>query len=209
MHMVASAKRWTVEEVLTLPEDGRRYELIDGVLLVNGVAVPMGDLATLDPAMTPSPTWTHQRAVVKLVGWLDDYVERHRIGCAFAAPADVPLAHGQLVQPDVFVVPLTAGGKAPTNWTEAGALLLAIEILSPSTARTDRVRKRVLYQRVGVPDYWIVDVDARLVERWAPDDAGPTLHTTFIDWFPAGAAEPLTLDLAAYFTSVLGIPSVD
>jgi Uma2 family endonuclease len=207
MHMLASPKVWTVEEVLALPEDGRRYELVDGVLLVNGVAVPGGDLESLDPAMTPSPTWTHQDAVLELARRLAEYVDRHRIGRAMIAPADVPLQHGQLVQPDIFVVPLTAGGKRPKEWADAGRLLLAVEVLSPSTARSDKVRKRALYQRAGVPQYWIVDVDARIVERWTPDSDRAEVQATRIEWSPDGATEPLRLDLLEYFTSVTGAPA--
>lgn len=204
MRMLASPKVWTVEEVLALPEDGRRYELVDGVLLVNGVAVPEGDLAALDPAMTPSPTWTHQCAVVELARLVAAYVDRHRLGLTLIAPADVPLQRGQLVQPDIFVVPLTAVGKRPKEWADAGRLLLAVEVLSPSTARSDKVRKRALYQRAGVPQYWIVDVDARIIERWTPGSDRAEVQATRIEWFPDGAAEPLRIDLAAYFTSVTG-----
>lgn len=204
MPMLACPKVWTVEEVLALPEDGRRYELVDGVLLVNGVAVPGGDLEALDPAMTPSPSWTHQRAVFALARLLAAYAERHRIGDTMVAPADVPLQHGQLVQPDIFVLPRGAGGKLPMEWEDVGRLLLAVEVLSPSTARSDKVRKRVLYQRAGVPQYWIVDVDARIIERWTPDSDRAETLATRIDWHPEGATESLQLDLAAYFTSVTG-----
>ena len=209
MHMVAPTKLWTLDEVLALPEDGRRFELIDGVLLVNGVAVPRGDLAALDPAMTPSPTWTHQGAAFESARLLAPFVEQHGVGRVVMAPADVPLLTGQLVQPDVFVVPLTAAGKAPTNFEEAGALLVAVEVLSPSTARSDRVRKRAFYQRAGVPEYWIVDIDARLIERWTPNDARPETLTSELVWQPAGFAESLRIDLPRYFASVLGDPAID
>ena len=203
MQMVASAKRWTVDEVLTLPEDGRRYELIDGVLFVNGVEVLEGDLAAVDAAMTPSPTWTHQNAVFELARLLANYVDRQRAGHVMVAPADVSVTPIELVQPDVFVVPLV-GGKVPVSWEEAGSLLLAAEVLSPSSARTDRVIKRQLCQRAGVPQYWIVDADARLVERWTPDDTRGEQLTDELTWLPSGAAEPFVMDVAAYFATVHG-----
>ena len=209
MRMVAPAKVWTIEEVFALPEDGRRFELIDGVLLVNGVAVPRGDLAALDPAMTPSPTWTHQGAAFELARLLAPFVEENGLGRVVMAPADVPLLTGQLVQPDVFVVPMTAAGKAPANWEEAGALLLAVEVLSPSTARADRVRKRELYQRAGVPEYWIVDVDARLIDRWVPNDPHPQTMMTELLWRPPGSPESLRIDVPQYFASVLGTSAME
>ena len=86
------------------------------------------------------------------------------------APADV-VVYGprKFVQPDVFVVPLV--NDAPMRaWTDVGRLLLTAEVLSPSTERTDRGRKRILYKEKAVPEYWIVDTDERIVERWRPDD---------------------------------------
>jgi len=80
-------------------------------------------------------------------------------------------------------------------------LLLAIEVLSPTSARHDRVRKRPHYQR-HVPVYWIVDLDARLVEQWAPADERPALMTKTLSWHPTGAATAFTLDLPAFFESV-------
>lgn len=204
MRMVAPAKYWTVDEVLALPEDGRRYELVDGVLLVNGVAVPDGNLAGVDPVMTPSPSWTHQYAVLELWRRLAEYVERHRLGRVIAAPADVPLERGQLVQPDIFVVPFAADGRAPASWADVGRLLLAVEVLSTSSIHSDTVRKRALYQRAGVPEYWVIDVDGRRVERWRPGGERPERHETIVEWAPSGAAEALRLDLASYFRAVVG-----
>ena len=80
-------------------------------------------------------------------------------------------------------------------------LLLAVEVLSPSSARHDRVRKRPLYQR-HVPDYWIVDLDARLVEEWTPNDERPALTTETLSWHPIGATTAFSLDLPVCFESV-------
>ena len=62
--------------------------------------------------------------------------------------------------------------------------------------------KRRRYQREGVPEYWIVDVDARLVERWRPGDERPEVLTETLDWRPDAAHPPLVVDLAAYFARV-------
>ena len=76
-----------------------------------------------------------------------------------------------------FVVPIGPDGRRGANWTDIRALLLAVEILSPSTARADRQAKRRLHQRERVGEYWIVDLDARVVERWRPDDERPEIVT--------------------------------
>lgn len=80
--------------------------------------------------------------------------------------------------------------------------LLFVEILSPSTARHDRVVKRARYQRYGV-EYWIFDADARLVERWTPDAARPEILSDALTWQPAGAPVALTIDLPTLFAQAL------
>ncbi len=85
------------------------------------------------------------------------------------------------------------------DWREMTTLLLAVEVLSPSTARADRFTKRRLYQEVGVPTYWIVDPDRRCVEVWTPAAAFPAIEWAAVSWRPAGAAEALTLRLEELF----------
>ncbi len=82
--------------------------------------------------------------------------------------------------------------------------MLAVEVLSPSTARADRSVKRRLYQRARVPEYWIVDLEARLVERWRPADERPEVLTDTLSWVPAAGTGSLTIDLPEFFTKVLG-----
>ena len=184
MGMPHATLRWTTDMVQSLPDDGNRYELVDGALLV-----------------TPAPVPIHQRAVGLLARLLTEYVDQLRLGEVFESPADVQLEPETIVQPDVFVVPL-AGGRGPGAWSELSLLLLVIEILSPSTARHDRVTKRRFFQRVGVPEYWIVDADSRVVERWRPGDERPEVLDATLAWHPEGAAAPLVLDLAAFFARV-------
>ena len=83
-------------------------------------------------------------------------------------------------------------------------LLLAVEVLSPSTARADRDVKRRLYQAQGVPEYWIVDLDARLVERWRPDDEPPEIITDRIEWQVDPALPALMIELPALFREIWG-----
>ena len=185
MGMVQSTQRWTAEMVRNLPDDGNRYEVVDGELLV-----------------TPSPRRLHQRAVARLFVLLEAHVSAHGIGDALMSPADIELDPHGLVQPDVFVEGLV-GGALPRDWNSGAPLLLAVEVLSPSTARADRVTKRLRYQRHGVPEYWIVDLDARTIERWRPGDERPEVLGDTITWQPPGA-ESLRIELAPLFARIHG-----
>jgi len=74
-------------------------------------------------------------------------------------------------------------------------LLLAIEASSPTTARADRLKERPIYQGHGVPEYWIVDDDSRLVERWRPDDQRPEIVHEILAWQPVPEIPALRIDL--------------
>ena len=77
-------------------------------------------------------------------------------------------------------------------------------MLSPSTARYDRTLKRKRYQRAGVPEYWIVDPDARVIERWRPEDERPEVASESLSWQPVPGTSPLLLDLPALFAEGWG-----
>ena len=73
--------------------------------------------------------------------------------------------------------------------------VIAVEVLSETTASRDRGAKRRIYQRVGVLEYWIVDLDGRLIERWRPEDQRPEVNDTVLHWeLPGGASGALDLD---------------
>ena len=184
--MAITARRWTVDEVHALPDDGNRYEVVDGELLV-----------------TPTPSWRHQDAVLAFADLIRPWLREHPVGHLLVAPADVVTGSRTLVQPDLFVVPLVDGRK-PGNWSEAGRLLLAVEVLSPGSARADRIVKRRLYQNMRVPESWLVDVDARAVERWTPTDDRAALLDALLSWRPDSSRPALEIDLPALFTEVLG-----
>jgi Uma2 family endonuclease len=178
--------RWTAADVRALPDDpGRRMECVDGALLVS-----------------PSPRLPHQLAVGALFRALDAFVRAHGAGTVVMAPSDLELDPFTLVQPDLFVLPLVHG-RVPRAVDESGPALLIVEVLSPSTAHADRVVKRQRYQRSGV-EYWIVDLDARLVERWRPDASRPEICTEILTWEIALVPASLTLGLAPLFAEVLG-----
>ncbi len=188
-------RRWTAEEVrrLTAEQTGHwpRYELVDGRLLV-----------------TPAPRLEHDRALVWLQKALDAYLERERVGERFNSPSDLELKKGRIVQPDCFVVPLDHAERA-RQWPDVKRLLLAVEILSPRTAHTDRGEKRELYQEVGVTEYWIVDLHQRQVERWRPTDDQPELLREQLVWHPPGADHPLVLELKDLFAAARMMPYSD
>lgn len=176
---------WTAAEVRALPEDGKRYECIDGELLV-----------------TPAPKFAHQAVVLEFALILKAYVAAQSFGTLCMSPADVEIEDEMIVQPDLFVAQGLDGSKI-RNWDEIAALKLVIEVLSPGTARFDKGVKRRFYQRNGVEEYWIVDVEARLVERWTASDARPELLADELRWLPAGTSEPLRIDLTGLFARAL------
>jgi Uma2 family endonuclease len=179
MGMPLAPLYYTVEMVLALPEDGNRYEAVHGELLV-----------------TPSPILGHQRLAGRLFLALAPYVARHRLGELFMAPADLVHGPASIVEPDLLVLPFGSNERGPSELTSA---LLLIEILSPSSSRADRFTKRRLYQEAGVPLYWMVDAERRLVEEWTPDRELPRTVTDVLRWSPARADEPFSYGLEELF----------
>ena len=185
MGMPAEITEWTAEMARALPDDGNRYEVLDGELFV-----------------TPAPKRDHQRLVGELFVRLREYVRQNTLGEVLFSPADIEFSRRRLLQPDLFVVPDTGGAKS-REWSDIKTLLLAVEVLSPSTARPDRHRKRLIYQDEGIPEYWIVDGDARLVERWRPEDKRPEILADSIGWHPRSPVSPLVIDLPNVFAEAL------
>ena len=186
MAMLVQQGEWTAEMARALPDDGQRYEVLDGELFV-----------------TPAPALLHQRALRELYDRLKPYVKAHRIGELLWSPADIEFSPKRLVQPDLFVVPEEPGIRRAT-WRDVKSLLLAVEALSPTTARADRIRKRQIYQDERVPEYWIIDLDARVIERWQPEDDRPEILAETLVWQPRAEIVPLTIELEAYFAAVMG-----
>ncbi len=185
--MPADTKIWSVEEVREMQDESRawpRYELIAGELLV-----------------TPAPGEIHQVGVAELLVLLAAYVDRERVGVTLMSPADIALHPGTIAQPDVFVVPVATGvkNKARRGWAAVTSLLLAVEVISPSSVRTDRETKREYYLSAGVPDYWMIDFEARVLERWTPGAHTPTILEGSFEWRPAGTSAPLVVNLPELF----------
>jgi len=186
MGMPSPQTEWTAEMAVALPDDGNRYEVLDGELFV-----------------TPAPTYDHQAAIGELVRLLDPFVRENALGHLTSSPADIRFSPKRLVQPDLFVVPLV-DGRRPRTWNDVHSLVLVIEVLSPSTAFADRNRKRRIYMDAPVDEYWIVDLDARVVERWVKGIDRAEVLADLLAWQPTQAPSPLHIDLNAYFDDVLG-----
>lgn len=137
-------RRVTYEDYLNFPDDGMRYEILDGEIF-----------------MTPAPTPKHQYASKRLQRLLEDYFEGERGGLVFDAPIDVILADSDVVQPDLVVV---GERRQVSSRGIEGAPLVLVEILSPSRPEYDRLTKARRYAARSVPHFWIVDPEARAVE---------------------------------------------
>lgn len=182
MAMVLAPEYFTAEMARALPDDGNRYEVVWGELLVS-----------------PSPRQEHQRLVLRLARLLADHCERFALGETMIAPADISWGEDTLVQPDVFVIAPAESGRE--DWRAVRTLRLVAEVLSPGTARHDRFQKRRLYQSRGVGTLWLVDAQRRTVEVWTPDSAFPSVETERVLWHPADAATPLVVELARLFAA--------
>lgn len=138
------------DDLATAPEDGNRYELLDGDLFV-----------------TPAPSPQHQRASKRLQRQLEHYFEERGLGEVFNAPLDVILTRRDVVEPDLVVV---ADAQQISARGIEGAPMLVVEILSPSTAQHDRTVKAKRYEATGVRHYWVVDLDARRLDCYRLTD---------------------------------------
>ena len=180
---MASPIYYTAEMVRALPEDGNKYEVVHGELLV-----------------TPSPRPWHEVVQMRFLGELYGYLKREPIGVLLGPKGDISWGDDVLVQPDIYVVK-TEEVRTMT-WDRMKSLLLVAEILSPSTTKYDRFTKRRLYQEVGVPLYWIVDADAKVVEVWTPDATFPAFERERLTWQPEGATTGFEIELEWLFRAV-------
>lgn len=138
----------TYEDYCQIPDDGNRYEVIEGVLY-----------------MSPAPTYRHQRVVVKLTGILDSFVEEYRLGKILVAPFDILFSDSTIVQPDILFIS-TERASIITQKNAQGVPDLLIEILSKNNRRYDEVVKKQLYETYGVQEYWIVDPESDTVRQY-------------------------------------------
>ena len=182
MHMALKAHRWTRADLERLPEDGNRYELVDGELLVMA-----------------APSVRHERIIKALARRLRPFVEGNDLGDVYDSRPCFALDENQ-VEPDLIVT--ATPFPLPDKWDDMPRPKLVIEVLSESTTRHDRVVKRGLYARAGIDAYWIVDGAARSIEVIE----GTATHTFqhLLRWAPEGRDAVLEIDIPALFTEAFG-----
>lgn len=156
--------QWTYEDYLRLPDDGKRYEIIDGALYVSS-----------------APSYDHQFTVSELLMQMGSFVKQRKLGVVLTAPFEIHLPKiANPVQPDVFFIAkerqLRSGDKC-----FRGAPDLVIEVISPNSVRTDRHIKFSAYERAGVREYWLIEPRSRFVEVYvrSPDTQEYALQGQF------------------------------
>ena len=133
--------KYTYEDFLAFPDDGKRHEIIGG-----------------EHYVTPSPNTKHQTVSLTLAVAISSYLRRHPIGELFAAPFDVVFSDLDVVEPDLLYISRERAGILTPQHVR-GVPDGVVEILSPGTRKTDETIKRKLYERFGVQEYWVVDPD--------------------------------------------------
>jgi Uma2 family endonuclease len=172
---------FTPDDVRALPEDGNRYETVHGELLV-----------------TPAPGGRHQFVLGRLHLLLGGYLAANGIEGALWSPADISFGDDTLVQPDLFVADLSVL-KQTWDWKDVRILYIAVEVVSPSSSRSDRGVKRRLYQEQRIPTYWVVDIDQRQVEVWTPDARLPQVERERLVWRHPALETECVVELAKLF----------
>jgi Uma2 family endonuclease len=172
----------TIEMLDDFPDDGTRYELLEGMLLV-----------------TPAPSHAHQVVVTRLVLALARQLEPDGAAQVVAVGAIQRGKHTQL-QPDILIYP---SAYPPTaHWREIRDWWLAVEVLSPSSRLYDREVKRGAYLALGVEEYWIVDPGDCSVEVWSRATSETRRATEGLVWQPAALRRSIPIDLREIFRGV-------
>ncbi|MEX2181732.1 MAG: Uma2 family endonuclease [Gemmatimonadaceae bacterium] len=176
--MATASRPWTRKDLERLPDDGNRYEVLDGALLV-----------------TPLADARHQGTATDLTIRLGSYAANYGIGRVYS-PGAIPHGTSEL-QPDLLIV-LTAAIPASGKWENLPTPALVVEILSPSMRRRDLFLKREAYLRWGIPEYWIVDVDERHVTIVRAGHSDETVTDT-LHWQPQPEVPALVIKLDELF----------
>ena len=174
----------TYDDYVTFPDnDGIRKEIIEGELF-----------------MSPAPSIKHQLILRNLFRILDKFIVEKNIGQLFFAPCDVIFSNINVMQPDILFIS-NENSKILTALNIKGAPDLIVEILSPSTIENDRIYKKLVYEKFGVKEYWIVDPQEEMIEVWALQDDGFQLFRKAKkdQQFKSRLLEDLELDLSLVF----------
>ena len=184
MRMLATPHVWTADDLDRLPDDGNKYEVVDGRLLV-----------------TPAPSLAHEEVLRQLRRLLELYLDRHGLGGVFPRN-DLKFDEHNRVDPDLSIVAVFPPIGSRT-WRDVPRPMLVVEVLSRSTRTHDLVWKRELYRREGIATCWIVDHRKREVHVVRPGLVDE-LVTGRLSWAAPGVAEAFELDLPEFFDAVIG-----
>jgi Uma2 family endonuclease len=178
--MALETRPWTRADLDRLPDDGNRYEVLDGELLV-----------------TPPPSVEHQEIVDWLAEKMFPFVSAHGLG-KLRFPRSVVVVDGSQLEPDLMVRP-DAPGRA---WEDKPLPILVVEVLSRATRRRDLQVKRDFYMKKEIPEYWAIDRTARTVTRFMPGTS--EVARSILAWSPPGIPATLEIDVAAMFSETIG-----
>jgi Uma2 family endonuclease len=179
--MAIAVPRYTVEDLEKFPDDGNRYELLDGILLV-----------------TPAPAISHQAVASRIQFRLTESLQlaghAHVVG-----PGAIVSRPGTQLQPDILVYP--AGFPLDLKWEEVSEHWLAVEVLSRSSRVYDREFKRAAYFALGVEQVWLVDRVARTVEVWRSPRESRVVRDV-VRWQVPRAGVMVSIDLTEVFAGI-------
>jgi Uma2 family endonuclease len=184
MAMPVALPRFTLEDLASFPDDGNRYELVDGILLV-----------------TPAPMPPHQLVLSRIAGWLIRALgDPPRAQILF--PGVVEIAPNLHLEPDILVVPLSE----PMNgaWTDVRVFRLAVEVSGRGSRIYDREYKRPAYLRAGVEEVWRADLKERCILVSRPGTPAEERRHDTVEWAPSELPRPAVLDVTAVFEGVAG-----
>jgi Uma2 family endonuclease len=179
MSQDAAPYKWTYSEYARFPDDGNRYEVIDGEVM-----------------MTPAPSPHHQHVLGTLLLAMRPYVERHNLGVVLL-DVDLLFATGNFLRPDLVYVPAGRRDGISDRGVEV-APGLVVEVQSPTSSSIDRVKKPRRYGDFGIPEYWVLNPPERSVWIWrfAAGRTEPEQLTSLFEWRPDRTVEALVLDPA-------------
>jgi Uma2 family endonuclease len=180
--MATQTKRWTLEEVHSLPDDGNKYELVRGELFV-----------------TPPPSDDHETILARLSRLLEPYVAEHQLGFLYH-PRAVLQFGGSEVEPDLMV--RQPSSRRNTAWDDAPLPVLIVEVFSPSTRRRDQLQKRSLYMDAGIDEYWMIDPEREWITVVRPGRDDQTVRDQVL-WEPRSGVPPLAVRLSVVFGETL------
>ncbi len=184
--MVATKVGLTVDDYMTLPDDGKRYELINGELI-----------------LSPAPVPDHQLVITASMRIIENFVYEFDLGRVFTASTDVVLSRNIALQPDILFISNARMGIIGAKNIQ-GAPDLVVEVISPSTESRDRNDKARLYWSHGVLEYWLVDTSRRTIEVFGAGRDGFELLAVYGegDALESPTLNGLSLDVGEAFVYV-------